>query len=366
MRGTKESSPLAGAKNITSAAEKAPSREEVAAKVEPRGAKQVGQHDQQDAETDSEPEVEEVCGYPVHPAAAAFPRYTDAELRVLADDIAKHGQRQAIVQHPNGSILDGLNRLLACQMAGREAGIIKWDGKPGEEVAYVISQNLARRHLNESQRAIIATKLAALPSGQRQVGKFAGVPTQAKAAEMMQVGERSVRTARMVQEQAPANLTRLVEGKRISLNAVKTLLPKLSTDEKQRIEGMSDDDAEAEVKRLNKESASTRRKEATDSQTNKDDSVAAPNTNTPNNDDDDDENRPIGAEAVSRALERTKTNPDTPQRQAFVSAIERLSRSDSAWACEVASCVEQETREREKAVPADTARDAHSRNDKPA
>ncbi len=163
-------------------------------------------------ETESEPEAEKVCGYPVHPAAALFPRCTDVELRALADDIAKHGQRNDIVQHPDGSILDGLNRMLACEMAGREPRLIKWEGKRGEEVDYVISQNIERRHLNESQRAIIASKLAALPSGQRQTGKFAGSPTQAEAADMMHVSERTVRTARKVREEAPANLARLVKG----------------------------------------------------------------------------------------------------------------------------------------------------------
>ena len=85
---------------------------------EPRDAEQVGQHDQQEAETDSEPETEEVCGYRVHPAAAVFPPYTDGELQDLADDIAKNGQRQDIVQHPDGSILDG-RQPPACLCDGR-------------------------------------------------------------------------------------------------------------------------------------------------------------------------------------------------------------------------------------------------------
>jgi hypothetical protein len=102
---------------------------------------------------------------------------------------------------------------------------------------------------------------------------------------------------------------------------------------------MSDDDAEAEVKRLNKESAiSTRRKDATDSQTNKADAAAVPTTNTPNDD------RAIGAEAVSRALDRTGSKASTPERRAFVSAIERLPLSDARWACALMSIVEQEAR----------------------
>jgi hypothetical protein len=157
---------------------------------------------------------------------------------------------------------------------------------------------------------------------------------------MMQVSPRTVRTAGKVRKEAPANLTRLVKAGRITVNAVS----KLSSEHKQRIGPMSDDGAEAEVKRLNKESAiSTRRKEATDSQTNKADAAAVPTTNTPNNDDAGDD-RAIGAEAVSRALIRTGIKASTPERRAFVSAIERLPLSDARWACELMSFVEQEAR----------------------
>ena len=196
MRGTKEINARAAAKNITSADEKSPSRGEETEQHDAR-AEQAGQDDQ------PETEAEEVCGYRVHPAAAVFPRIMGRELQALADDIEKHGQRHDIVQHPDGSILDGLNRLRACEMAGLMPRIIKWEGKTGEEVAFVISQNLARRHLNESQRGMIASQLAALPSGQRQAGKFAGVPTQAEAAEMLQVSPRTVRNARKVRRGSP-------------------------------------------------------------------------------------------------------------------------------------------------------------------
>src|SRR5215471_12366469 len=85
---------------------------------------------------------------------------------------ARTGSGTTIVQHPDSSILDGGNRLRACEINGCKPRITRWDGKPGEELTFVISQNVKRRHLNESQRALIANKLAALPSGQRQDGKF--------------------------------------------------------------------------------------------------------------------------------------------------------------------------------------------------
>ena len=43
---------------------------------------------------------------------------------------------------------------------------IEWDGN-GSILAYVISKNLQRRHLNESQRAMIAARIANMSSGRR-------------------------------------------------------------------------------------------------------------------------------------------------------------------------------------------------------
>jgi hypothetical protein len=279
-----------------------------------------------------------------------FPLVPEQELRAWATDIREHGQRHDIVQHPNGSILDGWNNLHACVMAGVEPRIITWRGKPGEELAFVISQNVLRRHLNESQRAMIANRLAALPSGQRQDGKFAGVLTQAQAAEMLHVSERIVRTGRKVEMEAPANLTRLVYAGRLSLNSVECLLPHLSPEDKQRIEGMSADDTTAEVERLNnKRPARIKRtmERAADSQAREARAAATPpliETSANTADDNGDDHPAIGAEAVSRALNRTGFNANTHRRQAFVSAIERLPQSDAGCACELMSVVEQEAR----------------------
>lgn len=51
------------------------------------------------------------------------------------------------------------------------------------------------RQLGESQRALVAARLARLKDGQRQVGKFADVLTQGEAAEKLNVSPRTVRHA---------------------------------------------------------------------------------------------------------------------------------------------------------------------------
>ena len=52
----------------------------------------------------------------VHPAALAFPMMPEKELRELAEDIKTHGLLEPIGLL-DGKILDGRNRLKACELA---------------------------------------------------------------------------------------------------------------------------------------------------------------------------------------------------------------------------------------------------------
>lgn len=90
-----------------------------------------------------------------HEAADLFPLMDRDELQALADDIARNGLEEAIALCDD-RILDGRNRYLACQLAGVEPD---WcTVEPKDPVAYVISMNLHRRHLNESQRAMVGAR----------------------------------------------------------------------------------------------------------------------------------------------------------------------------------------------------------------
>lgn len=95
-----------------------------------------------------------------HPACEIFPTLSNEELQSLADDIKANGLLEPIVVY-KGEILDGRNRYEACEVAGVEPQFVAWDGE-GSPAAYVISKNLQRRHLNASQRALIAYELLPL------------------------------------------------------------------------------------------------------------------------------------------------------------------------------------------------------------
>lgn len=139
-----------------------------------------------------------------HPLSDLFPLMPEPELRALADDIKTNGLKYPICLY-EGKILDGRNRYRACQLAKIKPEF--QDYKGSEPLAHVVSLNLARRHLNESQRAMVAARLANLPAHRPRKEKSANLPTlsvsQPEAAQLLNVSERSLRTAKSLMESEP-------------------------------------------------------------------------------------------------------------------------------------------------------------------
>ena len=113
-------------------------------------------------------------------------------------DIAAHGLHVPITIHPDGTLLDGRNRARACEAVGVTPARETWTGELGTEVDYVISLNLARRHLDESQRAMVAARLATLPHGQKKGDASIEASAQPDAAARLNVSRSSVQRARVV------------------------------------------------------------------------------------------------------------------------------------------------------------------------
>lgn len=159
--------------------------------------------------------------FPPHPAATAFPLMEGEAYKQLRDDVAANGVRIPIVlaQHDaQWMILDGRNRQRACDETGRKGKYEYFDGDFRAAVRYAISANISRRHLNESQRGMVAARLADLEhGGSRASGKSAGC-TQAEAADMLNVGERTVRDAKVVASRGVAELVQEVDRGEIAVS----------------------------------------------------------------------------------------------------------------------------------------------------
>ena len=161
----------------------------------------------------------------VHPAAELFPMMSDEEYAGLVDDIHQHGQREKIVMW-QGQLLDGRNRLKACIELDIEPEVSELP-EDADPVAFVCSLNVHRRHLTTGQRASIAAQLCNIPShGDRRSESFRAQICAQKAAEMMNVSERTVDTARKVREKAkPDVVKKMAEGKMSVNAAAKTIDP---------------------------------------------------------------------------------------------------------------------------------------------
>lgn len=111
------------------------------------------------------PNLPEAPAREFHAVADLFPLMRGAAFEELVADIKKNGLREPILIDGEGRILDGRNRYRACLAAGVEPRFIEWKGEePLAELA--LSLNLRRRHLNESQRAMVAARLAKMMEGE--------------------------------------------------------------------------------------------------------------------------------------------------------------------------------------------------------
>lgn len=102
----------------------------------------------------------------VHPAAAVFPRLSEDELRELADDIKANGLLHPIVLDSEGRIVDGINRDIACDMAGAEKQYITLPPE-ADIFAYILSQNVRRRHMSKGQQAMAIAAMVETEEGRR-------------------------------------------------------------------------------------------------------------------------------------------------------------------------------------------------------
>lgn len=150
-----------------------------------------------------------------HKLASLFPEITGQDFDALVADIKANGLRQPITTL-SGAILDGVNRYAACLEAGVKPLNQEFEGK--DPLAFVISQNMARRHLTDDQRAAIAADIArAKPGNPTNLAPLKSEPTVDEAAESLKVSPRKVQKAKALKKESPAAFKKVKAGK-MSLN----------------------------------------------------------------------------------------------------------------------------------------------------
>ena len=150
----------------------------------------------------------EVTG--VHPYADKFPMLPDSELDELAESIKTVGLLHPIVVTTDGLILDGRNRLEACNRAEVEASLEVYDGDDFAE--FVIASNVARRNMSTGARAM-STALVLDADGRRENGRWKrGSVDIGESANTASDWRSRLKEAGAVLDHAPALAQEVVDG----------------------------------------------------------------------------------------------------------------------------------------------------------
>lgn len=168
-----------------------------------------------------------------HPFADLFPMLAPADAEALRADIAANGLREKIVIF-EGKILDGRNRYLA--LYGFDDRELPPEGdelwlttfrrfvpvQDGDPLAWVLSKNLHRRHLTDSQRAMVAARLEHFRHGGRRGADDQDANLRLdrqSAAETLHVSERSVNSAAKVRDHGAPELVAKVDAGEVAVSA---------------------------------------------------------------------------------------------------------------------------------------------------
>lgn len=161
--------------------------------------------------------------YTNHPAADLFPMMQGIQWENFKEDIRQNGFQESVTLYKN-QILDGRNRYKAAIELNMldDLPIAEIDDDTNfDPYQWVISRNLHRRHLNESQRGMVAAKLAKLQHGGDRKSdeiKVSIDTSMEKAAEQLQVGRATVARAKTVLANGSPELIEAVEQGKVAVS----------------------------------------------------------------------------------------------------------------------------------------------------
>ncbi|MFC9327928.1 ParB N-terminal domain-containing protein [Kitasatospora sp. NPDC057015] len=131
----------------------------------------------------------------------------DEELLALAEDIKAHGQYQPIMLDVQGRLLDGRNRLKACEIAGVEPEFATYDGP--DPANFALQINIRRRSLTKGQVAMVTARTR---SAAEQEGRSASEQSARSAAEQAGVSLGRLGQAMTVVRHAPGLVDQVISG----------------------------------------------------------------------------------------------------------------------------------------------------------
>lgn len=163
-----------------------------------------------------------------HEVANIFPLMEGEEFQALVNDIRKNGLQEAIWTYQD-KIIDGRNRYSAVLRLQEQGHPIvpkfrEWNGK-GNLLAFVVSLNLHRRHLTESQRAMIVAGMSKGKKGRpKENGSIEPFMPRQQAADMLNVSPSSAKRASKVTQHGDEGLINAVRSGEMSVSAAEQVV----------------------------------------------------------------------------------------------------------------------------------------------
>lgn len=149
-----------------------------------------------------------------HPYADAFPMASEEELEELASSIAAVGLIHPIVLTPKGEILDGRNRLAACEKAGVEPAFETRDGDDDDYKEFVIGANTTGRRESMTVQIAAASTALILGHDRRKNGrwKYGANPEMSEFRQSSTYREPIAQAGLVLDELGPAHLREVRDG----------------------------------------------------------------------------------------------------------------------------------------------------------
>jgi ParB-like chromosome segregation protein Spo0J len=144
----------------------------------------------------------------VHPFAAAFPPLAPEAFDALCADIQANGLRNPITVDKDGQVLDGRNRLAACENVGVNPVFETYTGDDPE--GFILSANVHRRHITPSQRAAVI--VLQIRKGGFKAVKRKGESTRETLASMAGTSLGTVQAAQYVSDKGGRRASELLES----------------------------------------------------------------------------------------------------------------------------------------------------------
>jgi len=185
---------------------------------------------------------EEIQNLKAHPLANLFPMIVGEAKNYFKASLLTNGVREPITLKRDKvtgelTILDGRNRHAVGLEVGASLKFVEFNGTDEEALRFVLDLNVSRRHLDESQRAMVGASLVTTKHGDNQHTTIVGCSyTQGTVAKMVNTSPESLRRGIIVKEKGCLELNEAVKSGKVAVSKAALIAEETPVHQKQILE----------------------------------------------------------------------------------------------------------------------------------